>query len=69
MLTSINPLGERARNTRWGRTVSWYILGSTAGGLVQLGEVMSGGSYLSQHDLRIHFGLGDRKQVDKAVVL
>jgi hypothetical protein len=34
MLASINPLGERARRTRWGRTVIWYTLGSTAGGLV-----------------------------------
>ena len=42
---------------------------ATAGELVQLGEVMSGGSYLSHHDLRIHFGLGEHKQVDKAVVL
>ncbi len=33
MLASINPLGERARRTRWGRTVVWYTLGSTAGGL------------------------------------
>jgi hypothetical protein len=34
MLASINPLGERARRTRWGRTVVWYTLGSAAGGLV-----------------------------------
>ena len=33
MLASINPLGERARNTRWGRTVSWYLAGSLAGGV------------------------------------
>jgi hypothetical protein len=33
MLASINPLGERARKTRWGRTVTWYLAGSTAGGL------------------------------------
>ncbi len=33
MLASINPLGERARHTRWGRTVAWYVAGSTAGGL------------------------------------
>jgi Cytochrome C biogenesis protein transmembrane region len=33
MLASINPLGERARQTRWGRTVAWYLAGSTAGGL------------------------------------
>ncbi len=32
MLASINPLGERARRTRWGRTMVWYLLGSTAGG-------------------------------------
>jgi enediyne biosynthesis protein E4 len=30
---------------------------ATAGDLVQLGEVLNGGSYLSQNDLRIHFGL------------
>lgn len=42
---------------------------ATAGTLVQLGEILSGGSYLSQHDLRIHFGLGGHNQVDKADVL
>jgi hypothetical protein len=41
MLASINPLGERARNTRWGRTVAWYIAGSTMGGLV-VGAVAGG---------------------------
>lgn len=34
MLASINPLGERARNMVWGRTVSWYAVGSLAGGAV-----------------------------------
>jgi enediyne biosynthesis protein E4 len=38
---------------------------ATAGDLVQLGEVISGGSYLSQNDLRIHFGLGAHERVDK----
>lgn len=42
---------------------------ATAGDLVQLGEVLSGGSYLSQHDLRIHFGLGKHDRVDRAEVL
>jgi hypothetical protein len=32
MLASINPLGERARNQRWGVTYAWYLLGSVAGG-------------------------------------
>jgi hypothetical protein len=41
---------------------------ATAGDLVQLSEVISGGSYLSQNDLRIHFGLGGHEQVDKATV-
>jgi hypothetical protein len=40
----------------------------TAGNLVQLGEVISGGSYLSQNDLRIHFGLGKNRRAEKAVV-
>jgi len=38
---------------------------ATAGDLVQLGEVVSGGSYLSQNDLRIHFGLGQHDHVEK----
>jgi hypothetical protein len=42
---------------------------ATAGDLVQLGEVMSSGSYLSQNDLRIHFGLGGHSHVDKAEVI
>jgi enediyne biosynthesis protein E4 len=41
---------------------------ATAGNLVQLGEVTSGGSYLSQNDLRIHFGLGSHDRVDKVKV-
>ena len=41
---------------------------ATAGDLVQFSEVISGGSYLSQNDLRIHFGLGDHESVDKAKV-
>ena len=41
----------------------------TAGDLVQLEEVRSGGSYLSQNDLRLHFGLGSHLRVDKAEVL
>ncbi len=41
----------------------------TAGDLVQLGEVISGGSYLSQNDLRLHFGLGTHQRVNKAEVI
>lgn len=42
---------------------------ATSGDLIQLGEVISGGSYLSQHDLRIHFGLGNHPSLDRAEVL
>ena len=42
---------------------------ATAGDLVQVGEVLSGGSYLSQHDLRIHLGLGKHERLDQAEVL
>ena len=42
---------------------------ATAGDLVELGEVISGGSYLSQNDLRIHFGLGGHERVDRTEVL
>jgi enediyne biosynthesis protein E4 len=37
----------------------------TAGGFVQTAEVRSGGSYLSQSDLRLHFGLGGAAKVDR----
>jgi hypothetical protein len=40
----------------------------TAGDLVQSDEVRSGGSYLSQNDLRLHFGLGTHARADKVEV-
>jgi len=36
-----------------------------AGGHAQYGEVRSGGSYLSQNDLRLHFGLGAAHAVER----
>lgn len=33
--------------------------------MMQLEEVRSGGSYYSQNDLRVHFGLGQAKKVDR----
>jgi enediyne biosynthesis protein E4 len=40
----------------------------TAGDLLQTSAVLSGGSYLSQNDLRIHVGLGSNKHVDKVEI-
>ena len=39
-----------------------------AGDMVQTGQVLSGGSYLSQNDLRLHFGLGSRDRVDRVEI-
>lgn len=39
------------------------------GGVQQSAEVLSGGSYLSQSDLRLHFGLGASGKVDELKVL
>jgi hypothetical protein len=36
----------------------------TAGGVTQTDEIHSGGSYLSQNDLRVHFGLGAATKVE-----
>jgi len=39
-----------------------------AGGMTQTDEIHSGGSYLSQNDLRIHFGLGSATKIDKVEI-
>ncbi len=40
----------------------------TAGDLVEEDEVRSGGSYLSQNDLRLHFGTGKHEHIDKVEI-
>jgi hypothetical protein len=37
----------------------------TAGGRTQIDEVMSGSSYYSQNDFRLHFGLGQAAAVER----
>ena len=39
-----------------------------AGGMTQFDEVRGGGSYLSQNDLRLHFGLGSAMKIDSLEV-
>jgi hypothetical protein len=51
--------GPKAPRDAVGATV--YL---TAGGMRQRGDVLSGGSYLSSNDMRVHFGLGDANLVD-----
>ena len=40
-------------------------VGATAGGFTQWQEVRGGGSYISQNDLRVHFGLGSAARVER----
>jgi hypothetical protein len=40
----------------------------TAGGVTQTDEIHSGGSYLSQNDLRVHFGLGSATKIDSVEI-
>ena len=40
----------------------------TAGARTQIDEVRSGGSYLSQNDLRLHFGLGSASKIDRVEI-
>jgi hypothetical protein len=40
----------------------------TANGIRQRGDVLSGGSYLSSSDQRVHFGLGQAKKVDQVEI-
>jgi hypothetical protein len=41
----------------------------TVGETTQIGEVRSGSSYLSQNDLRLHFGLGDAVSVSSVQII
>jgi len=40
----------------------------TAGGIRQRQDVISGGSYISQNDMRLHFGLGKEMRIEKLEV-
>jgi hypothetical protein len=40
-----------------------------SGESVQMGEVRSGSSYLSQNDLRLHFGLGDATSISSVQIV
>lgn len=46
MLSSIHPLGERARHNRWGLTVAAHVMGSWAGGVAAFTLAASAGLLL-----------------------
>jgi hypothetical protein len=54
--------------TRSNRLAIGARLKIVAGGTTQTDEIHSGGSYLSQNDLRVHFGLGSATKVDSLEV-
>ena len=39
-----------------------------AGGIARIAEVRAGGSYISQNDLRLHFGLGSETRISKVEI-
>lgn len=71
LLRNVTPAGARwiqirlrgaEKNVRDAVGATVYL---TAAGKRQRGDVVSGGSYASQSDLRLHFGLGNADRVDK----
>ena len=57
---SIRTVGTKSNRDGIGARVTLV-----AGGRRQIQEVRSGGSYLSQNDLRVHFGLGSATKIDR----
>jgi enediyne biosynthesis protein E4 len=58
-------IAVRARGTRSNRSGIGARVKCVTGSHQQIDEVRSGGSYASQSDLRVHFGLGDATKVDR----
>ncbi len=65
---AVNPSGHwiilKLAGTRSNRSAIGARVKLFAGGHMQMDEVRSGGSYLSQSDLRLHFGLASATQVN-----
>ncbi|MDQ3211836.1 MAG: CRTAC1 family protein [Acidobacteriota bacterium] len=59
----IDLVGRTSNRSAYGARVK-----VSAGDLVQVDERRSGGSYLSQNDARLHFGLEKRQEVEKVEV-
>jgi hypothetical protein len=61
-------LSLKLTGTKSNRSAIGARVKCVAGTLSQIDEVRSGGSYLSQSDLRLHFGLGPHKLIDSLEV-
>ncbi len=60
-----NWLLLKLEGTKANRSAIGAVVRLTAGGLTQSKMVRSGGSYISQNDLRLHFGLGTNPRADR----
>jgi enediyne biosynthesis protein E4 len=61
-------LQVRAQGTKSNRDAIGASVTIEAAGWKQTAAILSQSSYLSANDLRLHFGLGTAKQVDRIVV-
>src|SRR2546428_2165392 len=73
LLMNRNPSGQhwalfKLVGTKSNRAAIGARVTVRAGKLVQIDEVRGGSSYLSQNDLRLHFGLGDEKKIDSVQI-
>jgi hypothetical protein len=58
----------RLTGTKSNRDAMGARIKLAAGGLLQVREIAGGGSYLSQSDLRAHFGVGSRTRVESVEI-
>ncbi|MGH8248239.1 MAG: CRTAC1 family protein, partial [Gammaproteobacteria bacterium] len=63
-----NWLSVKCVGTRSNRSAIGARVRVVAGGHAQMDEVMSGSSYYSQNDLRLHFGLGASKKAERVEI-
>jgi hypothetical protein len=61
-------IGIRTVGSKSNRDGIGAVVQIRSGNISQIDEVRSGGSYLSQNDLRLHFGLGSWAKVDELTV-
>jgi hypothetical protein len=66
----IRTVGTKSNRAGMGArlTVTARVDPKAAKPMVQIDEVRSGGSYYSQNDLRVHFGLDQAKKVDSVEI-
>ena len=67
-LAGTHWVGFELAGTKSNRLAIGSRLKIVAGGMTQTEQIHSGGSYLSQHDLRVHFGLGMSTRIESVEI-